>query len=167
MSVEQFRARYAGIKPYFEYWHGEAVQKTSSTWLHSLVQRLIADLLEEGGYYSGIEIELRIDENWQPVPDVVGATSIEQPYPARPVELVVEILSPEDRFSRVVAKCREYVKIGVMHVFVIDPEQRIAYQWNAGRGHLENIDAIMLPNGNRVELTALWSRVDAKLNASH
>ena len=38
LSVEEFRQRYADEKPYYEYWFGEAVQKTVPTWLHSLLQ---------------------------------------------------------------------------------------------------------------------------------
>ncbi len=94
LTLQEFRARYAGCKPHFEYWNGEPVQKAMPTWLHSLMQGLTRDLLREAGYKSGVEIELRISEDWEPVPDVIGATRIEQPYPTKPVEIVVEILSP-------------------------------------------------------------------------
>jgi len=40
LSPEEFRSRFAGEKPYFEYWDGEAVQKTAPTRLHSLIQEI-------------------------------------------------------------------------------------------------------------------------------
>ena len=36
LSSAEFHARYAGEKPYFAYWDGEAVQKSAPTRLHSL-----------------------------------------------------------------------------------------------------------------------------------
>ena len=79
LTLQEFRTRYSGLKPYYEYWSGEAVQKTVPTLIHGLIQTLIALLLKEAGYKAGTEIELRIDNNWQPVPDVIGFTRIEQP----------------------------------------------------------------------------------------
>ena len=43
LTLEEFRRRYAGRKPYYEYWFGEAVQKTAGTWLHSVLQAIAAD----------------------------------------------------------------------------------------------------------------------------
>jgi hypothetical protein len=37
LTLEEFRARYQDQKPYFEYWFGEAIQKTVPTWLHARV----------------------------------------------------------------------------------------------------------------------------------
>lgn len=39
-------------------------------------------------------------------------------------ELVVEVLSPEDRWSEVRQKIREYFAVGVLLVWVADPEER-------------------------------------------
>jgi hypothetical protein len=36
LSLTDFHARYDGEKPYFEYWEGEAVQKSTPTRLHRL-----------------------------------------------------------------------------------------------------------------------------------
>jgi len=41
LSLEAFRARYCDEKPYFEYWNGEAVQKSAPTRLHSRIQYLL------------------------------------------------------------------------------------------------------------------------------
>jgi hypothetical protein len=39
----------------------------------------------------------------QPVPDIiVSRAKIEQPYPTKPVEICVEIISPEDRLKEVI-----------------------------------------------------------------
>jgi Uma2 family endonuclease len=45
LSLEEFRSRFADEKPYFEYWDGEAVQKTRPTRLHLLIQEILVRLL--------------------------------------------------------------------------------------------------------------------------
>ncbi len=65
LSLEEFRSRYRQQKPYFEYWFGEAIQKTVPTWLHGVLQRVIGEALRRAGYKSGSEVELRIDPQWE------------------------------------------------------------------------------------------------------
>jgi len=46
-------------------------------------------------------------------------------------ELIVEILSPDDRALEVTQKLRDYFSIGVRLVWVIDPDQRIVYAYRS------------------------------------
>lgn len=39
-------------------------------------------------------------------------------------DLAVEVLSPDDRWSEVIAKVSEYLSCGVREVWVVDPDQR-------------------------------------------
>ena len=41
LTLEEFRDRYAGEKPYYEYWDGEAIQKSHATSLHGLIQKFV------------------------------------------------------------------------------------------------------------------------------
>lgn len=163
LTTEEFRSRYAGVKPYLEYWNGEPVQKCMPTSLHILVQFLVTILLREAGYRAFSELELRIDPRWQPVPDVVGALQVEQPYPTKPVDVVVEVLSPEDRMSRVKAKCQKYSEIGIKLVIIIDPQLRYGLEWESQTGRLIETESIVLPNGGTLSLNELWRRLEAEL----
>ncbi len=163
LTLEEFRARYAGCKPHFEYWSGEPVQKAMPTWLHGLIQSLMCDLLREAGFKAGVEIELRISEDWEPVPDVIGATRIERPYPTKPVEIVVEILSPGDPFSQVMAKCKRYSQIEIGQIFVIDPDKRVGFEWKKREGVLIEVSTLDLSNGTAIHLAELWSRLEIEL----
>src|ERR1700760_241788 len=96
LSLEEFRSRYRQQKPHFEYWFGEPVQKTMPTWLHAVLQGILCEVLRRAGYKSGSEVELRIDPRWEPVPDVIATLRPIKDYPTEPIEVVVEILSPED-----------------------------------------------------------------------
>ena len=46
-------------------------------------------------------------------------------------DLVVEILSPSDRWTEVTQKLREYFAIGVRLVWVVDPQARSVYAYRA------------------------------------
>ncbi len=73
LSLEDFHERYAGEKPYFEYWDGESVQKSRPTLLHSLIQKILVLLLAAMGFDSGFEVTIRLDPTYEPIPDVIAA----------------------------------------------------------------------------------------------
>jgi len=162
LTLEEFHRRYAGRKPYYEYWFGEAVQKTGGTWLHAVLQAVIGERLRAAGYKAGIELELRIDPQWEPVPDVAGTLrSITGPYPTEAVDVVVEILSPDDRMSYVIAKCQNYARVGIQQIFVLDPEAKLGWQWV--NGSLEGISDLKLNNGSAISLGEVWQRLEREV----
>jgi len=165
LSREGFFTRNGGEKPYFEFWDGEAIQKSLPTRLHSLIQKILVKLLDSLGYDSGQEITLKLDPNYQPVPDVIAAEGgIGDPYPTEPFELVIEILSPEDSFSRVLRKCHLYNQWGVRQVVVIDPKLRLIWSFEDGSPRETDIIA---RRGERVILAReLWGEVDGQLRAN-
>jgi Uma2 family endonuclease len=165
LTLKEFRTRYAGEKPYYEYWFGEAVQKPVPTWLHTLLVKHLMIALDQAGYVSGSEVELRIDPEWQPKPDVIAAARIEDPYPTKPVDVVVEVLSPDDRMERVIEKCGHYVRIGIRAVFVLDPKLRYAWAWDRQVENLERITIMILPNGQQIEIAKLWRSIDQQLQS--
>ncbi len=156
LSLEEFRYRYAEEKPYYEYWFGEAVQKTVPTVLHVLLVSILISALKRSGYRCGPELELRIDPDWQPKADVAAWTWIDGPYPTQPIDIVVEVLSPEDRMQRVISKCRNYERIGIRSIFVMDPECRDAWEWSSTMRNLERISTMTLPNGKQIAIEDLW-----------
>jgi Uma2 family endonuclease len=163
LTLEEFRSRYAEEKPYYEYWFGEAVQKSEPTLFHVLLVKILMSFLDRAGYESGAELELRIDQNWQPKPDVAAMSTIEAPYPTKPVDVVVEVLSPDDRMQRVIEKCRQYVRIGIPAIFIMDPELRYAWEWSRTTENLERISAMLLPNGEKISVVDLWKDLDRRL----
>jgi Uma2 family endonuclease len=162
LTLEEFRERYAGEKPYYEYWFGEAIQKSVPTWLHALLQKILCMFLDRAGYESGTELELRIDPEWQPKPDVTAALVVEEPYPTHPVDIVAEVLSPEDRMSRVYEKCQHYARIGIAKIYVFDPGLRYAWEWNRETENLERISTMHLPHGQTIEVGEIWRELDKR-----
>lgn len=159
MTVESFDQQYGREKPYFEYWFGEPVQKKTPTWIHSMLQKIIMRLLDNTGYESGAEVKLKISTKFQPLPDVSAVLpgDVELPYPTRPVEVVVEILSPDDQFSQMLMKCRFYSELGIKHVYVVDPEARQIWRWHAGEA------AVPVEHLMWISVSAIWAELDRRL----
>jgi Uma2 family endonuclease len=138
LTLEAF-LRMPETKPAREYEDGEVTKKTMpSTW-HSIVQQLLAVVF---GFYlrerpigqAGPELRCIFGPPGRVrgyVPDyvvIVGAPPgfgpINGPWRGAP-DLAVEILSPDDRMTRVNRKVRFYLENGVRLVWLIDPDNRI------------------------------------------
>jgi Uma2 family endonuclease len=157
LTVAEFEKQYGREKPYYEYWYGEAVQKSMPTWLHGLLQTILASLLSEAGYKSGSEVKLKIVPDFHPIPDVIATREpVELPYPTKAVDVIIEILSEDDLISRVLTKCRTYDSWGFEQVYVVDPFSRLVLRWHDHR--LEEVDAMA---GIRVD--RIWSALDREL----
>ena len=73
-----------------------------------------------------IEQRIQIAPRKYRVPDVC---IYKEPAPrdaifSTPPFIVIEVLSPEDRMSRVRQKIEEYLAFGVLYVWLVDPEAR-------------------------------------------
>jgi Uma2 family endonuclease len=159
LSLQEFHARYAGEKPYFEFWDGEAVQKSMPTRLHALIQEILVRLLRAMGYDPGNEITLKLDPAYEPIPDVIAAEGqLGDPYPTEPFEVVIEILSPDDPFARVVRKCLLYEKWGIRQVIVVDPKARQI--WSFESGSLRETDTVARRGDRVITAQQLWAEVD-------
>ncbi len=65
------------------------------------------------------------------VPDVLVVRAGEkfERYCDQPPLIAIEILSPEDTLTAMQAKAAEYRSFGIEHIWIIDPEPRIAYRY--------------------------------------
>jgi Uma2 family endonuclease len=162
LSAQEFHTRYGGEKPYFEYWNGEAVQKSMPTRMHSLIQKILVRLLDGIGYDSGAEVTLKLDPAYEPIPDVIAADGgIGDPYPTSPFDVVIEILSPDDSFSRVLRKCRLYEQWGIGRILVIDPVDRLV--WHFENSAPQETDVIARRGDAAITAQSLWDEVDREL----
>jgi Uma2 family endonuclease len=126
-----------GYAPDCEYDEGELLERNVGEQPHGLVQTALASFLYERRKRFGIRViteqRIRIAVRKYGVPDVCV---FRQPVPRDPVPntppfIAVEILSPEDRMSRVRKKIDEYLAFGVAYVWLIDPEERRADVYTA------------------------------------
>jgi Uma2 family endonuclease len=168
LTLEQFSAKYAECKPYYELLDGEPVQKALPTDLHSILQTVLAFLLKELGFRPRTELTLAISESWEPTPDVCGLLVglKNQPYPTKPVPVVIEVLSPDDRFTRVIQKCRSYAQWGIPDILVFDPIGREAWHRDIATDDLVRIKQSYAFKSKLVELNLadVFQRLDAEVS---
>ncbi|HEY7306288.1 MAG TPA: Uma2 family endonuclease [Bryobacteraceae bacterium] len=169
LSVEEFHRLYDGAKPAYEYWYGKAVRKSMPTALHGIVQYIIMVLLEKAGWNAASKIRLKVVPDVEPVPDVVAVRGkFKGHYPHTAPELCIEILSPGDTLAKALEKAKTYISWGSQCVWIIDPEQRTA--WNLSREALQ--PAWISPDGalriaeTSIDLTALFVEVDSRLEST-
>ena len=130
ISVEEYLA--TAYHPDCDYVDGEVLERNVGDREHSYIQRRLIVILDRLG--SNLEIsvwpEVRVQVSGKRfrVPDVCvyrGPGPLD-PVFRQPPFLCIEILSPEDRMSRMEDKLSDYFSLGVDLVWVIDPERRTA-----------------------------------------
>ena len=109
------------------------VQMAIAAWLHLFENALRAGARrKELGIHVFPEQRIRITSTRYRVPDIcvtIGEPD-EQVFTAAPF-LCIEILSPEDRMSKVLVKIADYLGIGVAYVWLIDPRKQKATVYTA------------------------------------
>jgi Uma2 family endonuclease len=167
LSIEEFHRLYHGVKPNHEYWFGEAVAKPMPTYLHGVFQYVMMFLLRLRGWRVASEVTLKISPELELVPDVIATRqSIAGAYPTEPVELCIEILSPDDRLEKTVAKCRHYLNWGVSTAWIVDPVARTAWTVTSedpdGKWIHPN-EALTVQPDTSIALSEIFAEVDKML----
>jgi len=148
ISMEEYlRTSFEGVDR--EYVDGEIVERTLPTNLHSKTQCRLGRILDTLGdtrpLFARVELRSRVSPTRVRIPDVSVYAGVEptDPFPANPPLIAIEILSPDDRVGETVAKLEEYLKWGVQHVWMADPDARKLYVY--GKGILREVDAFEIP----------------------
>jgi len=135
VTVEEYlRTSY---EPDCEYVDGEVLDRNVGEKSHSKVQRrLLAFLMRREaalGIFALQEWRVRINDRHYRIPDVliVAGPEPEEEVLSRPPLVAIEILSPEDRMSRMQKKITDYLAFGIRYVWVLDPQTRQAVAYTA------------------------------------
>ena len=136
-SVEEYlRSSFDGLDR--EYVDGEVVERPVGNNEHSEAQWRLSALLWESSKLHPVhgrpEIRVRISESRFRIIDlaIYAGSRPSESVPSRPPLAAIEILSPDDRMSDVLAKLAEYQQWGVEHVWLIHPEARKLYEFRDG-----------------------------------
>jgi Uma2 family endonuclease len=79
----------------------------------------------------------------------------------QPPLIAIEILSPEDRLSGLQEKIDEYVAFGVEHIWIFDPQRRLAWVGDRGGLHLVEGGVLSVPGTLiRVVLDEVFAKLD-------
>lgn len=161
VSLERYLAHV--YEPDCDFVDGEIEERNVGERTQARLQaRITAYLLSTYGT-SGIEvfteIRIRVSHTRFRIPDVCATVGDpgEEVF-TKPPFLCVEILSPEDRMSRLEVRIQDYLKMGVPYVWVLDPSTRQAYIATAVDGLREVKDSVLRADNPALEmpLGGLW-----------
>ncbi|NEQ44332.1 MAG: Uma2 family endonuclease [Leptolyngbya sp. SIOISBB] len=132
LSLEDFLASPEASERY-ELVDGQVVPKVAPKRFHSKTQRSLLRILENWGEDQGeIGVEWAVQltrqgRDWVPVPDLSFIYQNRLPDDIAdvacpvPVDLAIEIISPDQTFGTMAEKATDYITAGVIRVWLVDP----------------------------------------------
>ena len=158
MTVEEYlHTSFDGPDP--EYVDGEIVERHLGSVRHSKAQRRVISFFSRLGDRHAVHpfpgLTLRISATRCRVPDmaVYFGSEPEEDFPSTPPDVVVEIVSEDDRYSQILEKLAEFHAWGAKHIWLADPGTRTLSVYD--RAGLHDVPSFELP-----ELGATLSRAE-------
>jgi len=135
IGVEEYLGLVFDDRPAPDYVDGKVVERSLPTVIHSQVQASIGILFEPLSRKVRLTMMLGLRMQLEPqlfrVVDFavyLGARP-EGRYAATPAFIAVEIVSPDDRFSRLTQRLEDYRRWGVKHVWLVDPQRKRLFEY--------------------------------------
>ena len=146
VSVEEYLT--TAYQPDCDYVDGEVLERNRGerehAWLQSAVVSHLFVRRKEWNLTVLTEMRVQVSPKRFRIPDiciVLGDT--QEQILTKPPFLCVEILSPEDRWSRVEARMNDFIAMGVRFVWVLDPQTKQAYIVTPAEGLREVKDGML------------------------
>jgi len=146
ITVEEYL--HTDYSPDCDYVDGELVDRNVGEYDHGSLQALIGAYFVNNyrtkGFAVSTEQRVQVTATRFRVPDVC-VTRAERPMEQifrKPPLVVIEVLSPDDRFSVLEKKIHDYLAFGILNIWVIDPRERRAFIYT-GEGRVESKDLIL------------------------
>jgi Uma2 family endonuclease len=160
---------HTSYRPDVDYVDGEIEERNVGEWDHAKLQKMIVMALAafeaSGEYVSAFETRVQTSPTRYRVPDICVIRQEDEPdrIVSKPPVLCIEVLSPEDRYSRIQARCQDYLGMGVPEVWVFDPETMSVDVLTAS-GSTRRTDGILKLEGTpiQLDLAALAAKMKKK-----
>jgi Uma2 family endonuclease len=146
ISVEEYLA--SSYEPDCDYVDGHIEERNLGEWNHSTIQVRIASYFltryEKEGVQVAAELRVQVKATRFRIPDVcVVLGDPGEQILTKPPFLCNEILSPEDRMSRIEERINDYLAMGVPYVWVLDQQTKQAYCATSTEGLREVKDGVL------------------------
>ena len=137
ISVEDYLA--SCYEPDCDFVDGPTGERNAGEWVHARLQARVGTCLlthyEKTGAVAAIACRIRVKPTRVRVPDIcLFLAEPGEQVPTIPPYVCIEILSPEDRMSRVEIRINDYLAMGVPYVWVLDPQTKQAFASTAAEG---------------------------------
>ena len=156
--------------PDCEFVDGELIERNMGESDHSALQGIIFALLFNQSRKSGIyvfpELRVQVAATRYRIPDITVTTQkVRGRILREPPFLCIEVLSPEDRASRMELKIDDYLTFGVKHIWLMDPRRKKAWSYTS-EGKRES-SAILTTSEPRltVSLDEIFTTLDNYIEA--
>lgn len=169
ISLENYISRFVlgNEKPACEYVDGVLEQKPLATRKHGQVQKNVLIWIEsryENQFNPLPELSTHVSKTRFYIPDVAIEDESKPnegryPGPGDPVELCVEILSPPDPKSKMFSKCQEYHRWGVPYCWIIDPEEKRAWEYHRSFDTPREVSEAIHAGSIEMPFSALFRKV--------
>ena len=133
ISLEEYLS--TSYDPDVEYVDGVLVERNAGDWLHSTVQSNLIFALRSKypRVYVRLELRSQTRATHYRLPDVcVLLKAPKTKYVLDAAFLAIEILSEDDRMSKMMEKLEEYDRKGVPNIWLIDPRLRKTAVYSSG-----------------------------------
>jgi Uma2 family endonuclease len=150
-----------------DYIDGEIQERSVGEISHSFLQGILVSILNmkrrAWGIVSGTELRVQVGATRYRVPDicVLRASDPKDPIVKTPPLICIEVLSPEDRLQRVRERFDDYAKMGVEHLWLIDPIRRQAWVVLADGSQTRVEEEFVVPGTPiRISLAEVFAELD-------
>ncbi|WP_420237992.1 Uma2 family endonuclease [Telmatobacter bradus] len=165
MTVEEYLA--TSYRPDCDYVDGRVEERNVGEFDHGLLQALLGHIFishcTEWGVRAVTDVRTQVKLTRYRCPDlsVLRSDAPREQILTHPPLIAIEILSPEDRLSRMQEWIDDYLAFGIENIWILDPATRHA--WIADRFglHLASSGELTVEGTPiRVELCALFAELD-------
>ena len=137
ISLEEYLT--TSYRPDCDYVDGEVVERNFGERDHGWLQAAIASYFfvrrKQWNITVFLELRVQVKPTRFRIPDVcVILGDTDEQILTKPPFICIEILSPEDRVTRIRQRCADYLEMGVPYVWILDPQTRLAYTMTAAEG---------------------------------
>ena len=145
----------SSYRPDMEYVEGVLVERGMPTIAHSILQMILIQYFgryqEEFRFLTLPEVRTQIIERARyripdimlcPVPVPAGKVITSIPW------VVIEILSPDDKFKEQLERFQDYGRVGVGISMLLDPERSVAHRFEEGSLIKTQFAELRLPSGS-------------------
>ncbi|MBT9331094.1 Uma2 family endonuclease [Paracidobacterium acidisoli] len=159
---------HTSYRPDCDYIDGEVVERHVGKTDHARIQALLALWFgmheQEWHILVTTEHRMRVSETRVRIPDVtlVRPGALTEDVLTHPPLCCIEILSPEDSYSQIREKCRDYRLMGVENIWLIDPSTRSG-QAAIPQGWQDTLEFGIPETPIRLSLEDLFARLDRSL----
>jgi Uma2 family endonuclease len=156
MTVEEYLR--TSFRPDCEYVDGDVLERNLGEIDHTLVQKALLLYLASREKRLDViilqEQRMRLGHKHYRVPDLMilqGSGNPTERIITRAPIVCIEILSPEDRVSRVQKRITDYLAFGVRYVWLLDPVKKQAFVYTEGENH-EVTDGLLRTENPVIEI---------------